>query len=67
MKADAKDLADSGKDLVEVRHADETLEHRDVRAVQRIQGETLPEYREQAGVAGGGMIERSREGNPAVV
>ena len=34
-------LAGGGIDLVEVGRADEALEHRDVRAVRRIQGEAL--------------------------
>ena len=50
-------LAGGGIDLVQVRGADETLEHRDVRTVRRIQGETFREDLEQAGVVGFGMLE----------
>ena len=52
-----ENLAGGGIDLVEVRGADETLDHRDVRTVRRIQGETFREDREQAGVVGFGMLE----------
>ena len=50
-------LAGGGIDLVEVRRADETLDHRDVRTVRRIQGETFREDLEQAGVVGFAMLE----------
>ncbi len=52
-----ENLAGGGIDLVEIRRADETLDHRDVRAVRRIQGETFREDLEQAGVVGFGMLE----------
>ena len=55
--ARGENLAGGGIDLVEVRGADETLDHRDVRGVRRIQGEAFREDLEQAGVVGRGVPE----------
>ena len=55
--ARGENLAGGGIDFVEVRRADETLDHRDVRSVRRIQGKAFREDLEQAGVVGGGMLE----------
>ena len=44
-------------DLIEVGGADETLNHRDVRTVRRIEGEAFREDREQSGIDRFGMPE----------
>ena len=52
-----ENLAGGGIDLLEIRRADETLEHRNVRGMRRIQGKAFREDREQPGVVVSGMLE----------